>query len=341
MNQLLFLLLITTCVASVNAQINRRQVKATHRQAVHRQKFSFSPKEFTTVGLGVSAMNYFGDLAPRSNTLSTSLILTRPSIELSVSRKFGPYYSILGRFVVGQLSGSDRQSSQDGFARYRYVRNASFRNNIQEFSLSAYFNFPANHGYYTQRQKLTYHLFLGIGVLHHNPQGKVPATDLHGRPFKNAGQWIDLRDLGTEGQYSELSESDANYGIEPYSLIQPTVPFGFGLNYRYNDVTDISCEFSTRLLFTDYLDDVSQNYVDLGVLKSELARAMAYRSNEVVDAEASYVGRDGEVYFVKPGYGSEHPTNKRGDKSDNDLYTLFTIRVSYIMGAKMHKAKSR
>ena len=98
-------------------------------------------------------------------------------------------------------------------------------------------------------------------------------------------------------------------------------------------------------LFTDYLDDVSKNYVDLGVLDGPLAKAMSYRSNELPAAQLptlqTYTGRDGVNYQTIPGYGREYPDNLRGSKDDRDIYMVTSLRLTYIIGATFHKAKFR
>ena len=70
---------------------------------------------------------------------------------------------------------------------------------------------------------------------------------------------------------------------------------GIGARFRINEVLDFSAEIGFRYLFTDYIDDVSGNYVDLGVFNTELAKAMSYRSSEVATPTATYVGRDGNT----------------------------------------------
>src|SRR5690606_12602730 len=149
--------------------------------------------------------------------------------------------------------------------------------------------------------------------------------------------------LGTEGQHSTLDEGDSNYGIKPYKLIQPAIPFGLGVRFRLNEVMDFSAELSFRYLFTDYIDDVSANYVDLDVLDSDLARALSYRGNETPyagDAQPT-VGRNGNTYSLIPGYGQEHPDNMRGNRNDRDIYTVTNFKLSYILGKTLHRAKFR
>jgi hypothetical protein len=190
--------------------------------------------------------------------------------------------------------------------------------------------------------KWTPYAFIGFAVFHHNPQAIAPKTYLDGTtPDPKAGQWVDLQPLGTEGQNSTLLPTDANFGIKPYSLIQAAIPFGVGGRFRLNEVLDLWADIGFRYTFTDYLDDVSKNYVDLGVLKDPLAQAMSYRTNEVAAATTSYTGRDGNTYNVVNGYGSEFKDNNRGNKGSRDIYMVTSIKITYILGATFHRAKFR
>lgn len=106
---------------------------------------------------------------------------------------------------------------------------------------------------------------------------------------------------------------------------------------------DLSAEFGIRYTFTDYLDDVSANYVDLGVFgENELARSLSYRGYELGSSNTiSYVGRDGRSYTVIRGYGQESPENMRGNSNDNDIFTVTTVRLSYVIGKTFNRAKFR
>jgi hypothetical protein len=105
---------------------------------------------------------------------------------------------------------------------------------------------------------------------------------------------------------------------------------------------DITGEVGFRYTFPDYLDDVSGNYVDLGVFGDDhLARAMSYRSNEVASPTYAYTGRDNQPYNVLPGYGSEHPDNLRGNSDNKDIYMVTSVRLTYIIGKTFHRAKFR
>jgi hypothetical protein len=344
LNRYLSLAICFGIVASASGQFSKKAKRSTHKQATHRIKKPFDERKYTCLGFSVNAMNYYGDLSPRPSRFSTDLKFTRPSFELSVSHKYGPNFSVQARFLTGMLQGDDEESSNpnDKNGRYRYRRNASFRNSIKEFSVISIFEFPSNHGFYMHRHQVTYYLFAGFGVFYNNPKAKAPSHDLAGNPLPEAGKWVDLQPLGTEGQFSNLKPTDANFGIKPYSRVQPCIPVGIGLRYRVNHTVDFWIDYSFRYLFTDYIDDVSRNYVDLGVLNNDLARTFSYRGHEIGPSQLhTYVGRDGQQYVVQPGYGSEHPDNKRGSPKDKDIFTVFSLRISKIINANMHKAKSR
>ena len=103
------------------------------------------------------------------------------------------------------------------------------------------------------RVNLTPYFLVGIAGFHHNPQAQVPSeyvlpANTAPTAFPNAGEWVDLQPLGTEGQNSELLSTDANFGIKPYSLWQISIPIGIGARYRLADALDISFDISMRWL---------------------------------------------------------------------------------------------
>ncbi len=338
-----------------HSQMNRKMIKKNNRRmsSFRGKKFGFGKeKKYSMVGISISALNYYGDLAPKPSRFSTDLGFTKPAIGLSFSHRFGPRYSLTGNFLYGTLKGSDTKSADKDDASngvFRYQRNLSFRNRIKELSVVANFDLYKNVSTYISRVDWTPYAFLGVSVFHHNPQAQVPATYVPRTAgetptaFPNAGEWVNLRSLGTEGQHADLLPTDANYGIKEYSLIQIAIPFGIGARFRLNEVIDLSAEFGFRYLFTDYIDDVSKNYVDLGVFgNDELAKAMSYRSFELNPGNAvERPSRDGSTYFVIPGYGEETKDNVRGHSNDKDIYTVFTLKASFIIGKTFHRAKFR
>jgi len=331
------------------AQINRKSIKKNNKRigSYRGASNNFSKtKAYSAIGISVNALNYYGDLAPTPKKVSTDISFTRPGFGLSFMHRFGPRYTMLGTFMYGTLRGSDAESAnkddlQNGV--YRYKRNLSFKNNIKELSVIFILDLFENDGNYISRVKWTPYAFVGIAGFLHQPMGLAPATDPTGAPLPEAGKWVKLQPLGTEGQYSTLDPTDANYGNKPYKLFQAAIPFGVGARLRLTETLDLWADIGFRYTFTDYLDDVSKNYVDLGVLKSPLAKAMSYRTNELglPTSTHTYVGRDGVTYTVEPGYGQEDVHNNRGSKNDKDIYMVTSIRLTQIIGATYHRAKFR
>ena len=144
-----------------------------------------------------------------------------------------------------------------------------------------------------------------------------------GSSLSEAGTWVNLKPLGTEGQMSD------KYNFDTYNNFQLAVPGGIGVNYRMGRNIDLSFQIGLRYLFFDYIDDISGDYVDLGALESDLAREMSDRSQELTSAitneqrnmgritqvtsNQSYVGADGRTYDVFDGFAHRRAhRDKRG-----------------------------
>lgn len=353
---LIAFVLLTAAQHDAFSQMNRRQIKKNNKRigSYRGRKSHFDKnKVYNAVGISLNAFNYYGDLSPSPKRLSTDLSLTRPAIGVSFVHRFGPRYQLVGSFMYGGIRGSDNESADQGDTEngiFRYNRNLSFRNRIKELSVVGQVDLFDNQSTYISRVKWTPYLYAGLAVFHHNPQAQVPEFQVDGvTPFPNAGEWVDLQPLGTEGQNADLLSSDVNHGLAPYKRIQFAIPFGIGVRFRINELMDISGEFGFRYTFTDYLDDVSGNYVDLGVFgNDELAKALSYRTNEVASPNHTYIGRDGQTYNVLAGYGEEYsggtpgdPGNVRGNNDNKDIYMVTSIRLTYIIGKTFHRAKFR
>jgi hypothetical protein len=344
-------LLLGLVLASVesHAQLNRKKIKRNNRNIAHfkGKKKGFDPaKKYNALGVSLNALNYYGDIAPLPRKMSTDISFTRPALGVSFTHRFGPMYQVTAGFAYGTLAASDAESAdpEDADAAPRYIRNLSFRNRIKELSLIGQIDLFPNQGTYISRVRFTPFVFGGVAVFHHNPKAK-----------DENGEWVALRPLGTEGQYPvvPLDETDANFGIKPYKLIQIAIPFGFGARIRLNEVLDLSGEFGFRYLFTDYIDDISRHYVNPDKLSPE-ARTFSYRADELANPNVSeavalrYTSVDvnGIPYINGHGYDYINPNtgeheNNRGSSKDLDLYTMTTVRLTYILGKTFHKAKFR
>lgn len=347
----LILFLSNDLAAQKRSSARRKSRKIANFKGV---KVSFKEKRYLAIGANLNSLNYFGDLAPKSGIGSTDISFTRPGFGLSGHYRMGPQFAIRTDLNWGRLRGDDSESADpyDVNGRFRYVRNLSFRNDIKELNLMFIFDLFKNKGTYITRVLMTPYIAGGIGIVHHNPMGLAPSVDDFGQPLAEAGKWVALKPLGTEGQLSD------EYNVDPYSNFLINIPLAVGMRFKMTQNFDLAFEIGYRHLFSDYIDDVSNYYVDPGVLDGPLARTMADRSREPVtsvsnierDQEAiSQVTREvpiiskftGETFTRYGGYGYEHPENNRGHSTDNDIYLITSIKLTYILSGSFRNAKFR
>ncbi|HEV2355866.1 MAG TPA: hypothetical protein VGR89_16570 [Puia sp.] len=143
---------------------------------------------------------------------------------------------------------------------------------------------------------------IGLGVFHFNPQGSLS----NGRGITT---WYDLRPLHTEGEGWVP-------GVKEYSLTQLNIPMGAGLKYYLSEDVNLSVELIYRKLFTDYLDDVSGEYIDPSLFTQHLSPSQAAIAIAISNKAASG--------YNTPGY---KPGDKRGTPSNNDAYFTFGIKL--------------
>jgi hypothetical protein len=264
------------------------------------QQFS-KRKQYTSIGVSLNAMNYFGDLNPATNFASFHLGDTRPNLGISITHRFFPRVS--GRFglAYGRITAedADNASSSDQNARFRNARNMNFRSDIYEASAVLIVDLIENRNNYLKRPDFVPYLFAGVAGFHHSPEGK--AAD---------GKYIDLQQLQTENV--------------AYSKFQFSIPFGGGVRYRINRNLDASFEIGLRKTFTGYLDDVSGNYQVV--------------TNPT--PEAQYFGHGITNQGVSKIPGLDNPGNKRG-QGKNDWYTVTGFSLNYILNPKIKNPKFR
>lgn len=302
-------------------------------------------RPYAWVGGGLNAANYFGDLAPVSRAASTDISFTRPGLGGIIGYRMNPFMSARGSVNWYRVSGSDFTADpNDAVASLRYQRNLSFRNDIFEVSAGLEIDIIPNRGGSNSRVPMTPYIFIGGAVYTHSPKGKVPVYNTFSEEynfndplsspasaqFSNAGDWVSLRDIGTEGQ------NVAGTGLEPYARLEYSIPIAIGFKIRLPDQFDAAIELGYRHLFTDYIDDVSSGvYLDPDLHPDDLSRAMADRSREHIDAIS------GDARAIIPGYYYSVGQEIRGNPDDTDKIFVTQIRLTYIFGGVKRKAKFR
>ncbi len=295
------------------------------------------------IGGGINAFNYFGDLAPVNKAASTDISFTRPGFGVMYGYRFHPVMAFRAAYNWGFLRGDDVTSSTtDPQAFGRYTRNQSFRNFINELSLGIEFHVLPNYRRPAQRPPFNAYVFLGVAGYHHQPQGKTPKFDYQtgsDAPLPAGmipGEWVNLKPLGTEGQ----NIADPSIAGENYSLWQVAVPLGIGGRIAFpRQNINVGLELGYRYVFTDYLDDVSTEFVDLDRFTDPAARIFSDRSAEleaVVTGEQRNVRLvqedfNGTLYYFAGEINGGHSGVVRGNPNDNDMYFITQIRVTYIL----------
>ncbi len=353
------ILLLTGSFLAEEAEAQRkRRYKPSVNRRIDKYKGSRSAMsnshKYKILGFSVNAFNYFGDLAPVSKAASTDISFTNPGFGIIYGQRISPWVTARAGFTFGQLEGDDFESQDvnNYESLTRYARNLQFKNNIYELTAGLQIDlFPNYRGPYS-RAPFAPFVFVGITGFYHEPKGLAPDSDQAGNSLAEAGQWVKLRPLGTEGQNLSVGN------VDPYNNIQLAIPLGLGIKVRLPNNFDIALELGYRYLFTDYIDDVGTSYVDLGEFENNLARAMSDRSaerNAIVSGDArniqaieeAGVGRiitytspiDGNQYEAIIGYGSG-TGNVRGNK-DNDMYFITSIKIHYIISNGRGSARYR
>jgi hypothetical protein len=282
-------------------------------------------KMYNSVGVNLNAMNYFGDIVPRTNITSLRLGATRPNLGFTFTRRFAPRIS--GRFGLsyGRVTGDDQKSAddKDKDAKYRYTRNMNFRNDIFEASAVGMFDLIENRNNYIRRPDFVPYVFAGVAAFKHNPKGLVGSEA--DAPANLKGQYVALQPLGTEGQ----NVSGKGYD-KPYKRGQIAIPFGAGVRYKLDRHFDLGFEIGWRKTFTDYIDDVGGDYVqDRADLKSPAAQYFGY---DITRNDGAQLGTFGEY---------NQAGEIRGHSNEKDWYIVTGITLNYILAPKIKSPKFR
>lgn len=201
--------------------------------------------------LSVGGASYNGDITQKAVALNR----VRPTVGINIKYNTNYLLNFRGGISYARLTADDRNNKDTGLQS----RNLSFATDLFELHGAVEVNLMDPELFYSYP-----YVFAGVGLFYFNPYA-----------FDKEGTKTFLRPLSTEGQ--GLPEYP---GKKKYSQIQLCIPMGAGWKYRLKSGMELSYEIGYRLLFTDYLDDVSTDYPDLDVLRQrmgEKAAEMSYR----------------------------------------------------------------
>ena len=198
-------------------------------------------KPHSSVSFGAGSSNYMGDLVPASGLFSVAAQTMRWNVGLQYTRHLSKYFS--GNIQVSyiRIAGDDNYFSSTGTFEGNYYRNLHFRNDLKELSVSAVYEPMGNAENLSKRPILSPYLYLGVAGFTHNPVARKDPSLVPGTPSLQA--WQDLQTEDIEGAM--------------YSLVNISIPFGFGFRYKIGAQMDLGFDFGYRVSLSDYLDDVS------------------------------------------------------------------------------------
>jgi len=263
------------------------------------------------VGLGLGPLVFLGDLGGAAGLGRTFIKdidypLVKMSKGLFVSVAPNEWLGFRLAVNTGVLEGDDKQApSKGGEEEFRIMRNLNFKTRLLEgYGAVEFYPTVFLEQYDDLKGKFRPYGVIGVGVYHFNPKTQ-----------DNAGNWVALQPLHTEGQgFPEYPDR------KPYKLTQMEIPMGFGFKYYLKENMFIGLEVLHRKLFTDYVDDVSTNYIDpiyfdkyLSPANAALARQLNYRGtfSWATTRPSAIVGE------------------KRGDPKQNDAYFSTILRLGW------------
>ena len=282
------------------------------------------------IGLNGGPMNFLGDLGgnrgkgtlgPKDNNIPVTNFIG------GISASYYPveWLGFRAAFNIGEMEGDDRLIRQDRPADTwegaRKYRNLTFRSPLTEAYVgveiypTAFISLRNNWGLPRFRP----YLIGGIGVFQFNPQGLYVAPN-------GAESWVDLRPLRIEGQ--GMRET----GKPMYSTTSYCIPMGVGIKYDITERLTFGIEIIHRVTGSDYIDDVSDRYINPNLYANYMSPAQA----EI----ARYLSNPSDFYPSSiPGYtpyGLRNPNDifgkKRGNPERNDSYFSSTFRLTWKIG---------
>lgn len=262
-------------------------------------------------GANIGPMFFMGDLGGNAGRgkgflkdMNTAMVKMSKGVYVSVY----PQEWIGFRLSLnhGQVEGADSTIQDKGGEEInRMVRNLHFRSNLTELYAAAeiypsvlFERFDGLQG------KFRPYGLAGVGVFRFNPQGQFENTD-------GTKQWVNLKPLRLEGQgMKEFPDRPE------YSLTQIEIPLGMGFKWYPSETMFVGFEVVHRTTFTDYIDDVSRDYIDPILYEKYL------------EPEQTAVA----FQMYNRGYGAlSRPTvgEGRGNSQNNDSFFSSTIRLGW------------
>lgn len=272
-------------------------------------QFYFSQDKYLekklTLSLGASGgiMNCITDLGGGKNMRHINWKNSKPAAGIFFSATYLNFLSLRLDFTFGQVTAADSLLKPiRSYVHGRYERNLSFKSSINEAALT-FECYPA--GNKSKHSSLAPYLLAGTGIFSFDPRASLD------------GQWYSLRPLHTEGQ------GFLQYpGRQIYKSMQVLFSCGAGLKYEAGKFFYIQGELNYRFLQTDYLDDVSTQYIDPKLFDINLPDKQAIIAKKLYKR------------IFSPAADAPVVDAQRGNPGRNDSYFTLMLRTGIVLGRK-------
>lgn len=224
-------------------------------------------------GLLGGASGYMGELNP-NNPVKFNDWAAGILVKNNITRT----WAVRANLMRANIWGEGVSTNDSRLQRQRL----QFESPLYEFALLGEFNFFKYEASYMRRSYTPY-LFAGVGATHFQPKN-----------YDFVGERVNLRDYETEGVR--------------YNTVTLSIPFGVGFKYNFKGPWTLGAEVGYRFVFTDYLDDISGDYLSL---------------NEIPDPQ--------RAYFIDPSDFPKYSTTniQRGDGRRRDAYMAANLTLTY------------
>ncbi|MDB5226084.1 MAG: hypothetical protein JWN78_277 [Bacteroidota bacterium] len=256
---------------------------------------------------------------------------TRFCISVFYRYNVNKWLAVRGNLMYGMLAADDKNT--DGTppgpngptdSWYRARRNLNFITHIVEFQGMAEINLKkyvhdAGKG---EKERWAPYIGGGVGFFWFDPYTKLN------------GEKVKLKPLGTEGQNIGYKKTYSNFQFDLIAMI--------GVKYNITEKFSVALEGVYHQTFTDYLDDVSGNYInptDISKLSPEgqqlqnRANSGRYPSDQFNFVEGQRYSNPTEARYGQIITDPNAVGQQRGDKKDNDQFLHVQLTFTFSLGA--------
>lgn len=327
-----FIILVSTLALSTaaDAQLNRRNWTSDR----HKRLREFVQPNTWALGMTIGTTDLWGDVGTKgisdhynnSNYGSNIKFMggmygrytAHPSLGIRLGINFGTLYA---SDEFNEKKAKAAASVEDDYYQ-RYLRNQKIKNVMWDGHLVFEFN-PLRMNIDNDKarnRRFQPYVMAGIGGYYMTPKAE----------YKNrqSGEvkWLNIYDLHLEGDgFGKLADGSGNLYDAPkrYKRYGLSVPLGFGVRWDIGQQLGLGLEYMYRYTFSDYLDGVSDRYVNPLVFDQNLSVKDAAIAKDIYDRS----------WIINP-YVQHSPGELRGNKAVPDGYSTISVNFYYKVRSK-------